>query len=371
MKIAVIATTWFPLSHADVIVSRWIRPFPGDAEKGWTPESRIVSLYIEQRGPRDIGAEICAAAGIPVMDTVEAALTLGGEVLAVDAVILIGEHGDYPRNEFGQKLYPRRRLFDEIVAVFRASGCSVPVFNDKHLSWNFADGSEMLRLAGELGFPLYAGSSLPHCPLEPGPPVESGERVDEALSLFHGDPDSYGYHSLELLQSFLEKRSGGETGIASVRAWRSEEVRRAIAGEVPRELFTEALAAQGYRRDEETREMILSRVEDPWLFQLKHRDGLQVFHVLLPKFAGHWILSARVSSGIRTSRLVEDGGPAGFFANFARLNARVQEFLRSGIAPTPVQRTQLAGGALQACLQAAKCPGHWQETPHLAIAYRT
>lgn len=34
------------------------------------------------------------------------ALCLGGDKLAVDGVLLIGEHGTYPKNEAGMTLYP-------------------------------------------------------------------------------------------------------------------------------------------------------------------------------------------------------------------------------------------------------------------------
>ena len=57
--------------------------------------------------------------------------------LAVDGVLLIAEHGDDPANEKGQKLYPRYELFEQILSVFRNSGRTVPVFNNKHLSWNW------------------------------------------------------------------------------------------------------------------------------------------------------------------------------------------------------------------------------------------
>ena len=60
---------------------------------------------------------------------------------AVDGVLLIGEHGDYPINAKGQQLYPRRRLFAEIVETFRRSGRSVPVYNDKHFSYSWTTPS--------------------------------------------------------------------------------------------------------------------------------------------------------------------------------------------------------------------------------------
>ena len=52
----------------------------------------------------------------------------------MDAVLIIGEHGAYPYNEYGQHLYPRYRFFKEVTRVFREDGRAVPVFNDKSVS---------------------------------------------------------------------------------------------------------------------------------------------------------------------------------------------------------------------------------------------
>ena len=45
--------------------------------------------------------------GFQVYPTIAEALRCGGKELAVDAVLIIAEHGNYPRNEKGQILYPR------------------------------------------------------------------------------------------------------------------------------------------------------------------------------------------------------------------------------------------------------------------------
>ena len=51
--------------------------------------------------------------------TIAEALTLGGSKLAVDGIVVIGEHGKYPRNEKGQTQYPRYEFFQEIFKVLR------------------------------------------------------------------------------------------------------------------------------------------------------------------------------------------------------------------------------------------------------------
>ena len=93
--------------------------------------------------------------------TIADALTLGTGKLAVDAVLLIAEHGDYPLNAKLQKLYPRGRFFREVLDVVRALGPPVPVFIDKHLSYSRAEAQQMVDQARALNVPLMAGSSLP------------------------------------------------------------------------------------------------------------------------------------------------------------------------------------------------------------------
>jgi len=372
MKIAVISTVWFPLSHTDVIVTRWVKPYHTDAGYGWTkPESEIASIFIEQTPVNDIGHHFCKTNGIPVFNSIRDALTLGGDKLAVDAVLLIGEHGDYPHNEFRQRLYPRKRMFDAITEVFRESGRSVPIFNDKHFSWDFDHSCAMLAVAEELKFPLYGGSSLTHCPVEPGPAVKDGEDIREALALFHGDPDNYGFHTMEFVQAQIETRYGGETGIRAVRSFEGQAVREAVSsGDIPRDLLIKALEHHRYTCVEETLNFVLERVENLLAYQLEHRDGLRVTHVAMPKYVSEWIVAVRTNEGeIRSSRILGgDGGPS-FFSNFAFLNSKVEQFFQTGQPPTPVLRTHLVTGALQAALQAVKQNGSWVDTPQLSVVY--
>ena len=97
-----------------------------------------------------------------IYPTIAEALTLGGSKLAVDGVLLVGEHGKYPRNEKGQTKYPRYEFFQEIVKVFRSPAAApCPIFNDKHLSWNWEWAKEMYDTAREMAFRFMAGSSLP------------------------------------------------------------------------------------------------------------------------------------------------------------------------------------------------------------------
>ena len=179
----------------------------------------LVSLYTDQVPESDASrARAKEFRTLKIYPTVAEALTLGGEQLAVDGVLLIGEHGNYPKNEKGQRLYPRYELFQQIVDVFRRSGRSVPVFNDKHLSWNWQWAEEMVETSRELEFAFLAGSSLPVAHRIPPVELPRNAEVKEAMCLALGGPDSYDFHALEALQSLVERRQGGETGVVAMRA---------------------------------------------------------------------------------------------------------------------------------------------------------
>ena len=108
------------------------------------------------------------------------------EPLAVDAVLSIGEHGKYPVNAKGQPEYPRKRFFDEIVAVFQRSGRVVPVFNDKHLSYRWDWAQEMYDTARQLKIPLMAGSSVPLAERRPPLELAAGAKISRRSSIHGG-----------------------------------------------------------------------------------------------------------------------------------------------------------------------------------------
>ena len=149
-KIAAIVTTWYARSHADVIVTKFLKGFPSD-DGLIPPQVEVVSLYMDQVHEKDVGLELAREHGVPVYNSIPKALTLGGEKLAVDGVLIIGEHGDYAWNEKQQHMYPRRFFFEQVCGVFATSGRSVPVFNDKHLAYDWVNSKWMYDRARMLG----------------------------------------------------------------------------------------------------------------------------------------------------------------------------------------------------------------------------
>ncbi|MCZ6795531.1 MAG: twin-arginine translocation signal domain-containing protein [Planctomycetota bacterium] len=365
-RIAAITTAYYKYSHADDIITRFIE---GYAVVGriHEPHTKVVSLFIEQFPETDIGRGMAARYRIPLYRTPAEALTLGGKELAVDGVLLIGEHGDYPSNEKGQKLYPRRRLFEEIVKVFRASGRSVPVFNDKHLSYSWKDARWMVRQSRELGFPLMAGSSVPVTWRRPPLELKRGAPLEGALALGYGGLESYGFHTLECLQAFTERRRGGETGVRAVQCLRGERAWEAAErGDWSRELLDAALARVPKRRGQ-----LLEADRDAAVFLVDYTDGLRAAAYLSRGHASEFAFAGKVR-GVSRPAATWFYLPKPQRDHFSFLSNHVEKMFRTGKPSYPVDRTLLTTGMLAYLMDSNHAGGTRIETPELArIRYQS
>jgi hypothetical protein len=188
--VAALVTEYRHNSHADVIVSRLLQTDTLDG-KGKDSPLVLVSLYTDQRPASDISRLLAASHRFRTSESIEDALTLGTGKLAVDGVLLVAEHGQYPKSPTGNTQYPKRRFWDETVRVFRASGRVVPVFIDKHLADNWTDAKAIYDTAREMKIPLMAGSSLPTSWRKPAADVARGAAISEIVTITYGSSDAY------------------------------------------------------------------------------------------------------------------------------------------------------------------------------------
>jgi hypothetical protein len=222
-RIAVLATFWGATrSHADWLVNKLI---DGYWWQGAYVASRVdvVSLYLHQHDTSLLGQKVAKAKGIPIFKTVGEAVTLGGKELAVDGVVIVGEHGDYPTDLKGHWLLPRWWLYSQVIRVFEQSKRSVPVFNDKHLSYNWDDAKWMFNKSRELGFPLTGGSLLPVYHRKPEIELENNTPIKHSIIVGAAPDEGAIFHCIDFLQAFVERRKGGETGVKSVQSIRGPE----------------------------------------------------------------------------------------------------------------------------------------------------
>jgi len=382
-KLAAICTTYFKYSHAQHIVDRFLEGY------GWNgthhhPPMDLVSIYIDQIGEDDVSkSRLEQFPSMKLYPTIAEALTLGGSRLAVDGVILVGEHGRYPRNEKGQTKYPRYEFFRQIVKVFDDSGRSVPVFNDKHLSWNWDWAKEMYETSRRMGFPLMAGSSLAVTWRTPSLEMPLGSRIREAMCVCYGGVDSYDFHGLETLQCMVERRRGGETGVKWVQAYRGESFWKAHQeGVWPKDLVDAALcrshtlkpARAGFNHVMPTVDEMRALVKDPVAYRYEHQDGLMCTMILMGGLIEDFNFAARLDgqSGIFSTQMYLPMPPARTsLANFfSPLVNNFEQMYLTGKETYPAERTLLTTGLTAAGVESLFRQQARYDTPHLAITYQ-
>lgn len=327
IRLAALCTEARPNSHADAIVGRWLAPFPSDAAVGWShPTCEIVSIYCEQRHPqRDLLPAWKDRFGIQIFPTIRDALTLGGHTLAVDGVLLIAEHGDYPENDCGQKLYPRKEFFDETLRVFDQSGKVVPVFFDKHLSWNPEWIMEMWKAVEEREIPFFAGSSIP---LTANAPKDSMPSTPcNSAALYFGGLESYLFHAAELVESL---GWGLSEGSCKVTVAEGEEAWRAIHADPDawELLLAAAASANAQKTLAELRE---ERHPGAVLFSFVGEGGQRVRYFREPDRIRKWAAASQSNAGTKPLAVCADvRATPGFHQHFAKLCAGLDSFFQRG-----------------------------------------
>ena len=375
-RVAILTTIYRYLSHAQHMGDRLLIGYP--LHGAWhKPDLQVVSLYVDQKPEGDQSQERAKEFGFQVYPTIAETLRCGGDKLAVDAVLLIGEHGNYPKNDLGQVLYPRYEFFKECVDVFTKDGRAVPVYNDKHLSYSFEKAKWMVDQSRKLGFPMLAGSSLPVTWRLPDLELPLGCEIEEALMVGVGGSDPMDYHALEAMQCMVERRKGGESGIKSVQLIDGDAVWEDKRWSRP--LLVSALSRsdspQGLTlADARTQNLLGSGqlqkiVKNPAAYFIERNDGLRTTLLMLNGAVKDYTFAARIKGkGIASTQFFLSPTPNVTYS--ACLVSKIEELFTTGKAPYPVERTLIVSGALESCLQSRKQGGRKLDTPHLAVRYQ-
>ncbi len=380
-KLALVTTEWRYLSHAWHMAERFLVGYPIRGQ--WhRPPLDLVSAYVDQTPANDLSKKRAEEFGFTIYPRIADALRRGGDRLAVDAVLIIGEHGNYPTNKLGQKEYPRYQFFKEVTEVFKKDGRTAPVFNDKHLSWKWEWAREMVDTARALGFAFLAGSSLPVTWRMPSIDMPYGAEVEEVMCVAMGGLDSYDFHALETIQCMAERRHGGESGVKAVQALRGEAVWKAKgagswkAGGWDPELFEACLCRSQtlvqpptFSDRHPTDEQMRQWVKDPVAYRVEYADGLRATMLLMNGLVGDFTFAARLKGQAEPLSTLFYLPPNPNVTYSAALMSRAEETFVTGKAPYPVERTLLTSGILAAAMQSLGSGQKRLETPHLAVRY--
>ncbi|HUG69955.1 MAG TPA: hypothetical protein VMM76_19550 [Pirellulaceae bacterium] len=384
-KVAAIFTVLRFRSHAYNLLENFLGPYYFNGELT-DPGVDVVAFYADQFPADDMAREVSQRFNIPLFESIDAALCLGGKRLAVDGVLSIAEHGDYPFNERGQHMYPRKSFFDQAVAVMKRSDRYVPYFNDKHLSYRWDWAREMYDTARAHGIPLMAGSSVPLAQRMPPLQLPPGGVIEEAVSIHGGGLESYDFHGLEVLQSIVESRPGGETGIARVQLLIGEEFEQARAqGRWSSDLVESAMQAEERMNVKRQVKPTLgvfaaptaqpatqqrSRPTGPHAIEVVYKDGLKATVLKLSSSSDRWNFACRVRGESEPRATAFFNSPWGNRGLFKALSHAIQHLFVHGAEPYPAERTLLTTGATEAVMRSYEAGGEPIETPHLQIAYQ-
>jgi len=366
LPVAAIVTEYRRNSHADVIVGKILEGF--DQAGGAGPALRLAALYTDQVPKNDLSRDLAKKHNFRIARTIEEAITLGGDKVAVAGVLSIGEHGTYPyTKDTRQHMYPRRRFFDAIVDVYRKYKRVVPTFNDKHLAYAWRDAKHMTDTARDMNIPFLAGSSLPVAWRTPELNLPMRCELTGALAVGYGGLESYGFHALETLQCMVERRRGGETGVASVQAVTGE----AIAGALKerrwsRELLDAAAATTPMPAKGRPKEL----AKNATFFLIDYRDGLKAAVAMSTGMANQFAFAGQIKGEARPSATwfrLQEGAPYGHFAHLLRA---IEHTIHTGKPAYPVERTLLTTGVLDALMRSAADGNRVIKTPELNIRYQ-
>jgi hypothetical protein len=378
-RLAAVVTAISKYLHPQHIVDRFLDGY------GWDgtfhhPPMELVSLYVDQRKEGDLAQDRADRhPQLKIYPTIAEALTLSTGKLAVDGVVVVGEHGTYPISPTGIMMHPHYEFFEQVTKVFRDSGRSVPYFNDKELSWRWDWCKNMVATSKELGFPLQGGSSLAVTWRVPSVEFPLGATATEAVSIAYGGPGSYDFHGLETIQCMIERRKGGETGVDWLQTYTGDGFWKAYKDGVwSQALVKAALSRSSTMRSVDptftdmlpTIEQMQTMVPHPVAYHYQHSDGLRCTMLLMNGLVRDMTFAAAIeghSKPFSTQMyLPMPDGRTTLASFFSPLVHNAEVMFQTGKAQYPIERTLLTSGLLIAGIESNNKGLQRVQTPNLA-----
>lgn len=232
------------------------------------------------------------------------------------------------------------RLMAACLETFRTERRVSPVFH-----WG-APGRDAVDASRRLGFPLLAGTALPVTWRLPEAQLPAECIIEEAVAVGYG---GRAFEAVEALQAMVERRKGGETGVARVRRVQGAAVwdagwSKALAASA----LSRSDTPQGWTlKDGRTQDLVgngeLPRlVANPEAFLIDYRDGLKAAVLLLEGALKDFTFAAKLRNPTRVESTQFFLPPPPNCTWSACLAAGIEQMLETLSAPWPPERALLA-----------------------------
>ena len=232
-----------------------------------------------------------------------------------------------------------------------------------------------------------AGSSLPVARRLPSIDLPWQADVEETIGVWAGGIDGGDIHVLEAMQSIVERRQGGETGIRAVQALRGDQFWAALqagsweAGGWDRQLLEAALSRSNMISPvRENYGVVLPSMDDirrmapnSYAYRFEYVDGMKATIVQLQGgqgVVGDCTVAARLKGGDVLSTLIYL--PYYAMRNFFNPQVHhIESLFLTDKSPYPVERTLLTTGMTAAGIESLFQNQKRLETPHLDVRYQS
>lgn len=373
-KIAFLLEEFTKFSPARQLVDRFLIGYPRDGAM-YKPARETVSAHLMLSATESDFEMRQEDFGLTISPTAEEA------VESADAVVIVPRSPGAMANE----------RFLQIALEHMPTGKACFVYGA--LANTLEQGRELLGLARSRQVALLAGTPLCVTWRLPAVELQRGTRLAEALIVVQAGALSNQasppapsatlagaeLHALEGLLPVIERRSGGESGIRSIRFLEGKELWR--AGD--KGLWSWQLLASAISRshspqgdallDGRTQDLVglglvpkLAHHPRGWL--LEHHDGLRSAILVLDGVVADFNFAVRAQDGPTISAQLFRAPPPAE-QHYSRLVAVMEDFFHNGASPWPVERNVLITGLLENFRQPSSRSGRRVETPTLKMGY--
>jgi hypothetical protein len=220
-----------------------------------------------------------------------------------------------------------------------------------------------------------AGSSVPLAERRPPLEVPMGAEIRDAISIHGGPFESYDFHGLEVLQSIVEARRGGETGVKAVQFVEGDALWKAAdEGRWSVKLADAAMAAELGSGQPTLRELVSTPPHNSQPLHgilIDYCDGFRAAMLRVGSSGTRWNLAVQLSGEPTPRATAYHVGPWQNRCLFKALSHAIQTCFREHAAPYPVERTLLTTGILAAAVDSHAAAQQRMETPNLEkVQYR-